>query len=67
MSTSNVIYLHDWCEWPAPRKDNFATSQETLELLKAFTRIENSSFRSAIIRAARQAASPQTEPPKHTA
>jgi hypothetical protein len=72
MSNSNVIYLRKWFEKTPPlseQRNCFASTRETLELLKAFSRIESAFLRGTIISAAREAAfagSP-SEPPKNSA
>jgi hypothetical protein len=58
MSDANIIYLRKWYE-KTPRRGEwrncFASTRETLELLKAFLRIENPIIRSTAIRTAREA------------
>jgi hypothetical protein len=59
MSNSNVIYLRKWFEKTPPlseQRNCFASTRETLELLKAFSRIESAFLRGTIISAAREAA-----------
>ena len=72
MSNSNVIDLRKWRDQTVAsqrgRSKCFASTREIQELLQAFTRIENSVFRAAIIRAARKTSSGSpSEPPKSTA
>ena len=61
MPNSNVIDLRKWCDETAaserPHSKCFATTREIRQLLQAFTGIESSVFRAAIIRATRQASS----------
>ena len=59
MSDSNVIEVRKWFERKPPKQ--FASTQETIEMLRAFTRIESPLLRSALIRTAREAA--WVEPP----
>ena len=60
-SRSNIIDLRKWFERQSPSSEPsrncFATSHECIELLRAFTQIVSPDFRSAVIRAAREAAS----------
>jgi len=72
VSNSNVIDLRKWrCETAASQRGRskcFTSTREIQELLQAFTRIESSAFRAAIIRAARETSSDcPSEPPKSTA
>ena len=59
-SRSNIIDLRKWFERQLPpgepSRNCFATSHECIELLRAFTQIVSPDFRSAVIRAAREAA-----------
>jgi len=53
MSNSNVIYLRKWFEKTPPlseQRNCFASTRETLELLKAFSRIESAFLRGTIVR-----------------
>ena len=59
MSDSNVIEVRKWFERRPPK--HFASTRETMELLKAFVRIQSPSLRSALITAAQEAA--WVEPP----
>ena len=59
MSNSNVIDLRKVFEKKPPLSEPrkcFASTRETIELLQAFSRIESSFLRSAIIKTAREAA-----------
>ena len=53
---SNVVDLRDWRNKPVseqPRQRFYASTQETLALLQAFTAIKNPLIRREIIRAVR--------------
>ncbi len=67
MSDSNVIEVREWFERKPPK--HFASTRETMELLKAFVRIQSPLLRSALITAAQEAALVMnpSEPPKNTA
>ena len=77
MPSSNVIYLRKWHEKASPvsessnyfePRNSYASTRETLELLQAFSQIENARVRGTIISLARHAASANpSEPPKHSA
>ena len=72
MSNSNVIDLRKVFEKKLPigePRKCFASTRETIELLKAFSRVESAFLRSAIIKTTREAASmiAPGEPPKNTA
>ena len=78
MPNSNVIYLRKWHEKTSPvsessdyfePRNSYASTRETLELLQAFSQIENARVRSTIISlAGHDAASANpSEPPKHSA
>ena len=69
MSNPNLVDLRDWRKKPPfePRKSCFASTRETLALLRAFIAIESPLVRAEIIRAAQNAASQQPNPPPKNA
>jgi hypothetical protein len=58
MSNYNIIDLRQWRNKPLgePSKKHFASTQETLALLKAFSTIESPLVRGEILRVVRDAA-----------
>jgi hypothetical protein len=58
MSNSNVVNLYEWFETKKPgreaRRNGFASTRETFELLTAFSQIESPTFRTMIIEMARE-------------
>jgi hypothetical protein len=58
MSNYNIIDLRQWRNKPLeePSKKHFASTQETLALLKAFSTIESPLVRGEILRVAQDAA-----------
>ena len=68
---SNVVELREWRNKPVgeqPRQRFYASTQETLALLQAFTAIESPLVRRQIIRAVRNALlSNANRPPMNTA
>jgi hypothetical protein len=68
MSNSNLVDLRAW-RTPRyeARKQNFASTHETLQLLRAFCAIESSVVRSEIIKIAQNAAPAGPRPPENAA
>ena len=68
MSNQNLVELREWRKRRfEPRMQNFASTQETLLLLRAFCAIKDPLVRSAIIRTAKEAALSGSPPPPENA
>ncbi len=71
MKTSTIFASGDLREWRKPRfeprMENFASTQETLLLLRAFCAIKDPLVRNEIIRTAEKEAFPGSTPPPENA